>query len=108
MYTTTPPSPLQSVFSAALIEYKKQTGKDIIEHPLSTRLVNCKSADDVLAVFQEQAQAFEHFRKGDWKVQLMRRLKPVVHVVLALSTGGVLGEGLGLVCRIILYNLRFL
>ena len=99
MYITTPlsPSPLQSVFSAALIEYKKQTGKDIIEHPLSTKLVNCKSADDVLSVFQEQAQAFEHFRKGDWKVQLMRRLKPVVHVVLALSASGVLGEGLGLV-----------
>ena len=106
MYTTTPP-PLQSVFGAALIEYKKQTGKDIVEHPLSTKLVNCKSVDDVLAVFQEQAQAFEHFRKGDWKVQLMRRLKPVVHVVLALSTGGVLGEGLGLVRRIILYYLGF-
>jgi hypothetical protein len=27
----------------------------------------------------------------------MRRLKPVVHVVLALSASGVLGEGLGLV-----------
>jgi hypothetical protein len=97
MHTTTPPSPLQSVFSAALIEYKKQTGKDIIEHPLSTKLDNCNTADDVLAVFQEQAQAFEDFRKGGRKVQLMRRLKPVVHVLLALSTGGTLGEGLGLV-----------
>ncbi len=27
----------------------------------------------------------------------MRRLKPVVHVVLSLSISGVLGEGLGLV-----------
>jgi hypothetical protein len=98
---TTPLSPLQTVFSAALVEYKKQTGKDIVEHPLSTRLVDCMSPDDVLAVFQEQAQAFEQFRKGDWKVQLMRRLKPLVHVVLALSTSGVLGEGIGLVRRVI-------
>ncbi len=94
---TPPPSPLQTVFSDALVEYKKQTGKDIVEHPLSRRLVYCKSPDDILAVFKEQAQAFEQFRKGDWKVQLMRRLKPVVHVVLSLSISGVLGEGLGLV-----------
>jgi hypothetical protein len=95
---TPPPSPLQTVFSAALVEYKKQTGKDIVEHPLSRRLVCCKSPDDILAVLKEQAQAFEQFRKGDWKVQLMRRLKPVVHVVLSLSISGVFGEGLGLVC----------
>lgn len=97
MDETIPTSPLQSVFSAALVEYAKQTGKDIATHPLSAKLVHCNSPDAVLAVFQEQVQAFKQFRKGYWTVQLMRRLKPVVHVILELSASGVLGEGLGLV-----------
>jgi len=92
-----PISPFQAVFSAALVEYAKQTKQDIVTHPLNAELVTCNTPNDVLAVFEDQVLAFNQFRKGDWKVQLMRRLRPVVNVVLALSAGGVLGEGLGLV-----------
>jgi hypothetical protein len=93
----TPISPFQAVFDAALVEYAKQTKQDIVTHPLHAELETCNTPNDVLAVFEDQVLAFNQFRKGDWKVQLMRRLRPVVNVVLALSTGGVLGEGLGLV-----------
>jgi len=87
----------EPVFNAALVEYRKQTGKDITTHPLSAKLEYCNSPDAVLAVFQEQVQAFNQFRRGDWKVQLMRKLTPVVNAVLALSASEVLGEGLGVV-----------
>jgi hypothetical protein len=41
----------------------------------------------------------DQFRNGDWKVQLMRRLKPTVDILLWLSTidSGVFGQGIGLV-----------
>jgi hypothetical protein len=90
-------SQFQDIFDAALREYSRKTGKDIATDPLTTRLRPCDSSDAVLEVLQEQAQAFNQFRNGDWKVQLMRRLKPTVDILLGLSTSGVFGEGIGLV-----------
>ena len=90
-------SPLQHLFDAALREYSRKTGKDIATDPITTRLLRCDSSDAVLGVLQEQADAFNQFRNGDWKVQLVRRLKPTVDILLGLSTSGVFGEGIGLV-----------
>jgi hypothetical protein len=88
-------SQFQDLFDAALREYKQKTGKDIATEPLTTRLLRCDSSDAVLEVLQEQAHAFNQFRNGDWKVQLMRRLKPTVDILIGLSTSGVFGEGIG-------------
>ena len=87
----------QSLFNAALREYREKTGQDIETDPLTARLLDCRSSDAVLEVLQEQAHAFNQFRNGDWKVELMRRLKPTIHVLLGLSTSGAFGEGVGLV-----------
>ena len=86
-----------SLFDAALREYHGKTGKDIETDPLTARLLHCDSSDAVLDILQEQAHAFDQYRNGDWKVQLMRRLKPTVDILLGLSTSGVFGEGIGLV-----------
>ena len=90
-------SRFRDLFNAALTEYRQKTGKDITTDPLTARLLPCNSSDAVLAILQEQAHAFNQFRNGDWKVQLMRRLKPTVDILLGLSTSGVFGEGIGLV-----------
>ena len=51
----------------------------------------------MLDILEEQARAFNHFRKGDWEVQLMTRLKPTVDILLGLSTSDVVVEGISLV-----------
>ena len=88
-------SQFQSIFDAALKEYSQKTGKDIVTDPITAKLQCCSSPDAVLNVLQEEAQAFNDFRNGNGKVQLMRKLKPTVDILLALSTSGVLGNGIG-------------
>ena len=90
-------SRFQDLFNAALREYTQKTGNDIATDPLTARLLPCDSSDAVLEILKEQAHAFNQFRNGDWKIQLMRRLKPTVDILLGLSTSGVFGEGVGLV-----------
>jgi hypothetical protein len=90
-------SQFQGLFDAALNEYSQKTGKHIPTHPLTARLQNCDSSDTVLGILQEQAQVFNQYRNGDWMIQLMRRLKPTVDILLGLSTSGAFGEGIGLV-----------
>ena len=90
-------SSFQDLFDAALREYSQKTGKDITTDPITARLRHCDTSDAVIGILQEQAHAFDQYRNGDWKVQLMRRLKPTVDILIRLSTGGVLGEGIGLV-----------
>ena len=77
-----------TVFNAALAEYTKQTGKDLRNHPLISEIDSCDSADSILHIFEEQAEAFDEFREGDTK--LFKWLGPVVRVLHALSTNEVL------------------
>jgi hypothetical protein len=94
---STNPSPeLKSLFEAALNEFEKRAGTNLVQHQIIDKLVNCESADSVIDVLQEQAQAFRNFRGDDGK--LMTWLKRTVGVLYTLSTSGVLGEGIGLVC----------
>lgn len=85
-------SQFQSIFDAALKEYSQKTGKDIVTDPITARLRCCTSPDAVLDVLQEEAQAFNDFRNGNRKVQLVRKLKPTVDILLAISTSGILGN----------------
>ena len=77
-------STFEILFNAALEKYTKQTGKDLRNHPLAREIERCDSPDSVLHIFQEQARAFDEFRRGDTK--LFRWLRPVVNVLHALST----------------------
>jgi hypothetical protein len=65
-----------------------------VTDPLSARLLPYDSSDAVLKILQEQAHAFNQYRNGDWMVQLMRRLKPTVDVLLRISTNDHLKEGI--------------
>ena len=71
------------MLDAALAEYKKKTGKDLLAHPLATELQACKSVDGILDILQEKANALE--RSGDQK--LMRWIDPLVHVLYTFSDG---------------------
>jgi hypothetical protein len=94
---STNPSPeLKTLFEAALNEFEKRAGTDLVQHQIIDKLVSCESADSVIDVLQEQAQAFRRFRGDDGK--LVTWLKRTVNVLYTLSTSGVLGEGIGLVC----------
>ena len=73
-------------FEAALEEYTEKTEKDIKSDPLFAKFQACKSSDVVLKVLEDQALAFENYQQGDRKLQLMRRLKPIVGNLCRLST----------------------
>ena len=90
-------SRFQAVFDAALNEYSQKTGKDIASDPLTAKLRSCRSPDEVHGVLREQVQAFNQFRNGNGMVQLMRKLKPTVDILLSLSNGGVLANAVSLV-----------
>jgi hypothetical protein len=91
-----PPPELKSLFETALNEFEKRAGTSLVQHPIVDKLVNCESADSVIDVLQEQAQTFRNFRGDDGK--LMMWTKRTVNVVYNLSTSGVIGGAIGLVC----------
>ncbi|KAH9957406.1 hypothetical protein BC827DRAFT_1157257 [Russula dissimulans] len=91
-------SQFQAILDAALKDYSEKTGKDVLTDPLTKKLESCKYPDDVLGILQEQAQTFNEFRNGCGRMQLMRRLKPTIDVLFALSNGSprALGNAIGL------------
>lgn len=91
------------LFEAALDDYRKQTGMQLVDHPVYGRLITCDTVESITAVLQEQAQAFLKFRgKNDGKV--MKSLKCAVHVLHSLSDSTLLGEAIGLVRPIAALN----
>jgi hypothetical protein len=89
---------LKLLFEAALNEFEKRVGTNLVQHHIIDKLVNCDSADSVIDVIQEQTQheAFRNFRGDDGK--LMTWLRRTVSVLYTLSTSDVLCEGISLVC----------
>jgi len=92
-------SSLQALFDVALQNYEKQTRLKLVDHPLSKQLENCHSVDTVMNVLQQQGRNLTKFRGADGKIT--RSLRRVVHVLQALSTSTTLGEGIGLVRRMV-------
>ncbi|KAI9436476.1 hypothetical protein H4582DRAFT_2130027 [Lactarius indigo] len=86
-------SNFQSIFHASLKSYERRTKKDLLSHPLATRLNSCDSPAAILAVLQDQVQEFEQSRSVDER--LTKWLDPTVNVLYAFSA--TLGEGVGLV-----------
>ena len=81
--TISTPSVSEALFDAALSMYKKRTGQDLCSHPLAAAINRCGSPDSILAIFQEQARAFDEFRNGDPK--LIKWLAPVVNKLHSIS-----------------------
>ncbi len=86
-------SQFKPILDAALSEYKKKTGKDLLDNWLTKELQSCESVEAVLDIIQHQAEAFDKFRGGDKK--LMKWIGSSVHVLYTISA--TLGEGIGMV-----------
>ncbi|OCH94796.1 hypothetical protein OBBRIDRAFT_746651, partial [Obba rivulosa] len=83
-------SEFDELIAAALKEYKQQTCADLDTHPLATKLEECHTVDDVVAIVHDEGHAFEASQKG----ALMRHLKPIVSILLSVNE--TLGEGVSL------------
>ena len=95
-----------AIFEVAASEYQRVTGKPLDTHPFATQLDKCDSPQSFSNVLRTQAQALSASRKGDVKFELMAWLDPIVHILFTFSA--TLGEGIGIVCHIILTELPFL
>ena len=91
--SSTPTTNFETIFTAALKEYKKQTKRDISSHPLAAQLQSCDSPSAILAVLQARAQKFGQSQSDDEK--WIKWVDPTVNVLFAFSA--TLGNGVGLV-----------
>ena len=87
-------SRLRVLFEAALLEYEKQTGIALADHPLTGKLQNCDSVESITAVLHEQTQASSEFQGRD---KILKPLKSVVSVLYKLSATADFGHVIGLV-----------
>jgi len=92
---TSTPSNFDALFDAVLAKYTKRTGQDLRNHELARMLDRCESPDSILAIFNEQSQAFDEFRNGDPK--LIKWLAPIVNGLRAISTSAAVSAGASLV-----------
>jgi fungal STAND N-terminal Goodbye domain len=81
--TTTSSSNFRLIIDAALDEYTKQTGIDLIRNPFAHKIQHSDSPESVLELFQERAKEFKEYRDGNRK--LIDVLKPAVQILHALS-----------------------
>ncbi|KAN0136649.1 hypothetical protein V8E53_005419 [Lactarius tabidus] len=95
MTSSTHTPDIRSLFEAALSEYEKRAGTNLIENELTSKLKGCNCADEVTAVLQDRAQAFQKYR-GD-RGKIMIRLKQAVNVLYNLSTSTVVGQSIGMI-----------
>ncbi|KAH9173660.1 hypothetical protein EDB89DRAFT_682016 [Lactarius sanguifluus] len=83
----------ESILDVALNEYKKNTGNDLLSHPLAAELQRCDSVDGIVVILQRQANTFEQLRDGNRG--LMKWISSSVHILHSISA--ILGDGVGLV-----------
>ena len=92
--TAPPSSKFKSMLDAALVQYKKKTGNDLLALWLASELQTCKSVDSVLDVLRDQAKAFERSDSSEDQ-KLMKSIDPLVNVLSIFSDA--LGAGVSLV-----------
>ena len=90
--TTTSVS-FRSILDAALDNYSKQTGIDLMGHPSANKFQICNTPEDVLQLLRDRETEFKDYRNKNSK--LINCLLPIVKVVHACS--GVLSEVAGFV-----------
>ena len=93
----------QNLFEAAVLDYEKQTGTRLAEHPLAMQLQNCDSIESTTAMLQQQAQIFGGFRDNTLKA-----LKSSIDVLYKLSNTPIIGKVIDLVSSWFLDSNRLL
>jgi len=88
-----PPSRFQGQIEAALQDYERQTGFNLVDHPVAKRLQGCQRIFDAVDILREQAQGIG----GNYYGRLMKSLNNAVCVLHKLSTSTVLREVAALV-----------
>jgi hypothetical protein len=96
--TSTSSNNFQLIFNNALKVYERRTKKDLLAHPLAAQLQDCDSHSSILIVLQQQFQELNQSQSSDER--LTKWLDPTVKVLYTFSE--TLGEGVGLVCLVIL------
>jgi len=87
-----------SLFESALQDYERQTGIELVKHPLAERLEDCHSVESVVIVLQEQVQIIGDLRGGDDDGgRIMKSLRGAVLSLHTLSTSTPVGDVFGLV-----------
>lgn len=94
--TQPPSSSFQTLFNAALLDYKDKTGSGLVEHTLAGKLQECDSVESITAILEERAQIFREFRDHG---KLVNSLKGLVNVLSSPFINTALGQGSGLVVR---------
>jgi hypothetical protein len=82
-------SNLKQILDAALSDYKKNTGNELLDQPLTIEVQCCDTADAALTILQDQVKNFQQFKDGDHR--LMEQIGPLTQVLFAFS--GTLGVG---------------
>ena len=86
-------SKFQLIINNALDTYRKRTKKDLLTHPLATRLQACDTPAAILTILREQIHGLDQSQSG--AERWSRWLDPTVNVLFAFS--GTIGAGVGLV-----------
>ena len=84
-----------ALFDAALRSYEKEAGIKLVDHPLTLQLQSCHSAESIVAVLQDQAQAFSGFQGSD---RVVKTIRSTVSILTRLSTTVSLAVDIDLVC----------
>jgi hypothetical protein len=88
-------SNFQSIFNAALNNYKAKTKKDLLAHPLTTQLQICDSPSAILDILNKQYNIQRFIQSQNKRRRSKQWLNATVTVLCGLS--GALGEGVGMV-----------
>lgn len=97
MTTPSESSNFNALFQSALEDYERETGIDLVKHPLAAQLDICDSVESVTQALQKQAQAFYEFRGSNNKVATLIQI--AAQVLHRFSSTVVPGETVGLVCQ---------
>ncbi|KAF8257641.1 hypothetical protein EI94DRAFT_1269940 [Lactarius quietus] len=89
----------KAILEAALSDYKKKTGTELLDNPLATEAQRCDTVDGALTILQDQAKAFPQSKDGDQR--LMEQISPLAKVLFSFSETLAFGN-VGLVHQVLI------
>ncbi|KAI0264856.1 hypothetical protein BC834DRAFT_970425 [Gloeopeniophorella convolvens] len=74
----------RSLFTEALVNFKKKTGQDPAAHPLVTQLSRCTPSEETTALLQEEAERLDATHKTRWRTRICEKITPIVEIIRPL------------------------
>jgi hypothetical protein len=94
-----PTSYFQSLFNLSLVEYSRQTGIDLITHPLISSLDDICSVDKAITALRERCQPLNNPQMDDKTVLVICQLKSIFYIVSLLTPSEALRDNIDTVCQ---------